>query len=312
MNNSGSAQLTPSSKSLQHICVCICTYKRRELLERLLAGLAKQETDGLFTFSIVVADNDRLESARSVASEFETESSIPVTYCVQAEQNIALTRNKAIENSRGDFIAFIDDDQFPTDRWLVTLFETFKNNDVDGVLGPVKPHFDSKPPSWVVRGGFYDRPTYPTGFVIDGKRGRTGNVLLKMQLFEDGQPPFRPQFRTGEDQDFFGRMIEKGHKFIWCNEAVAYEVVPPMRWKRSFMLRRALLRGTIARVDPNFGAKEIAKSAIAVPAYALGLPFALILGQDKFMTLLVKLCDHAGKLLSLVGINPIKESYVTE
>jgi hypothetical protein len=107
-------------------------------------------------------------------------------------------------------------------------------------------------------------------------------------------------------------MIEKGHKFIWCDEAVAYEVVPPIRWKRSFMLRRALLRGTIARVDPNFGAKEVAKSAIAVPAYALALPFALVLGQDKFMTLLVKLCDHSGKLLSLVGINPIKESYVTE
>ena len=133
-----------------------------------------------------------------------------------------------------------------------------------------------------------------------------------MQLFEDGQPPFRPEFRSGEDQDFFGRMIERGHKFIWCNEAVAYEVVPPIRWKRSFMLRRALLRGAVANVDPNFGAKEIAKSAIAVPAYTLGLPFALILGQDKFMTLLVKLCDHVGKLLSLVGINPIKESYVTE
>ena len=90
-----------------------------------MAGLAKQETDNLFTFSIVVADNDRLESARSVASQFEAESSIAVKYCVQAEQNIALTRNKAIENSHGDFIAFIDDDQFPTDRWLVALFETF-------------------------------------------------------------------------------------------------------------------------------------------------------------------------------------------
>ena len=55
--------------------------------------------------------------------------------------------------------------------------------------------------------------------------------------------PFNPEFRQGEDQDFFRRMIDHGHVFIWCNEAVAYEVVPPIRWKRTFMLKRALLRG---------------------------------------------------------------------
>jgi hypothetical protein len=30
------------------------------------------------------------------------------------------------------------------------------------------------------------------------------------------------------------------------------------------------------------------------------------------MTILVKLCDHLGKLLALVGIHPIKEAYVSE
>ena len=29
-------------------------------------------------------------------------------YCVEPRQNIALTRNKAIEHAKGDFIAFID------------------------------------------------------------------------------------------------------------------------------------------------------------------------------------------------------------
>jgi hypothetical protein len=30
------------------------------------------------------------------------------------------------------------------------------------------------------------------------------------------------------------------------------------------------------------------------------------------MTLLVKMCDHLGKLLALVGINPIRGHYVSE
>jgi hypothetical protein len=107
-------------------------------------------------------------------------------------------------------------------------------------------------------------------------------------------------------------MITAGHVFIWCNEAVAYEVVPPLRWKRGFMLRRALLRGAMEPQTPSFGFPDVVRSLVAVPVYLLALPFALMLGQHKFMSLLVSLFDHFGKLLALVGINPVKDQYVTE
>ena len=107
-------------------------------------------------------------------------------------------------------------------------------------------------------------------------------------------------------------MIAKGHVFVWCDEAVAYEVVPPIRWKRTFILRRALLRGATSLAHPTVGAREIAKSLIAVPAYAAALPFAMALGQHHLMKLMVKLCDHAGRLLAVVGIRPVNQPYVTE
>jgi len=295
-----------------HISVCICTYKRPALLRRSLAELAHQETDGRFTYSIVVVDNDHLRSAEPVVSRFAADSKVAAKYCVEPRQNIALARNKAVESAEGAFVAFIDDDQFPTRRWLATLFEACVQYEVDGVLGPVKPHFDQKPPTWIVNGKFYERPTYPTGFVIDGQKGRTGNVLLKRHIFAAGAPPFRPEFLTGEDQDFFARMIEKGHVFVWCDEAVAYEVVPPIRWKRTFILKRALLSGATSLLQPTFGARDIAKSVIAVPAYAAGLPLAFVLGQGRFMSLMVKLFDHLGKLLAFLGVEPIREPYVTD
>ena len=296
----------------KHISVCICTYKRPHLLKRLLSELRVQDTGGLFTYSIVIADNDELQSAEAVTLDFAAESHIEIRYCVEPRQNIALARNKAVENAHGDFLAFIDDDEFPGKRWLLTLFKACNDYDADGVLGPVRPYFDKDPPKWVVKGKFYERPTYRTGLVIDWRKGRTGNVLLRRRIFAPGGQAFRPSFLTGEDQDFFRRMIEKGHSFIWCNEAVAYEVVPPIRWKRTFLLRRALLRGAVSVVHPAFGPLQVAKSVIAVPVYAAALPFALVLGHHRFMTLLVKLTDHLGKLLSLLGINPIRESYVTE
>jgi glycosyltransferase involved in cell wall biosynthesis len=277
-----------------------------------LNGLRDQETHGLFTYSIVVVDNDAAGSAKSVAIDFEASSGISVTYGVEPVQSIALARNKAVANATGDYVAFIDDDEFPIKRWLLILFTTCNDRGVDGVLGPVKPHYDVAPPQWVLEGKFHERDTYPTGLVIDWRKGRTGNTFLTRRVFDGCQQPFNPEFRTGEDQQFFHRMIEKGFVFIWCNEAVAYEVVPPVRWQRKFILRRALLRGALEPKTPGFGARDLAKSVIAVPVYALALPFTFMLGRHKFMNLLVRLFDHLGKLLAVIGINPVSEAYVTE
>jgi len=219
-----------------HITVCICTYKRVDTLCQLLFRLNDQQTEGLFSYSLVVADNDQMRSAQPVVAAFSSTTHTTVTYCVEPRQNIALARNKAVENTTGDFVAFIDDDELPTKRWLLTLFEACNEHQVDGILGPVKPFFDQEVPNWVVKGKFYERPTYPTGFVIDWRKGRTGNVLLRRYIFTPGEQPFRPEFRSGEDQDFFRRMIAKGHVFVWCNEAIAYEIVPPARWRCTFML----------------------------------------------------------------------------
>lgn len=300
------------TKEPKHITVCICTYKRPHLLKRLLETLGDQDTTGPFTYSITIADNDHLQSAGDVVSDFGLSSHIPVTYCVEPRQNIALARNKAIENATGDFVAFIDDDEAPNRQWLVKLFRALRDYDADGVLGPVRPHFEDGAPKWVIKGRFYDRPEHPTGLRLEWSQCRTGNVLLKRQLVAGDAQPFRPEFLSGEDQDFFRRMTEKGHAFIWCNEAPVYEVVPPVRWKRGFLVRRALLRGVFSQRNRRSSLLPIAKSLIAAPAYVVALPIALVMGQAKFMSYIFSLSYHIGRLLAVLGINPIRKPYVTE
>jgi glycosyltransferase involved in cell wall biosynthesis len=296
--------------TVPHISVCICTFKRPALLANLLKGIIEQRTDGKFTFSVVVVDNDRLGSARESAERFGGER---VKYVIEPEQSIALARNRAMANASGDFVACIDDDECPEKEWLLTLFEACVKYKAAGVLGPVKPAFETEPPTWVVKGKFYDRPTHETGFVIPWTEGRTGNVLFRRSILDGVEPVFRPEFRSGgEDRNFFMRMIEAGHVFVWCDEAVAYESVPPVRCTRSFMLRRALLRGKMSLNHRSIGLKGVLISAAAVPIYSITLPFLLLSGQHHFMNFLIKICDHAGRLMAFLGINPVRESYVVE
>ena len=297
---------------LPHISVCICTYRRGDYLSYLLAELSKQETGGLFTYSVVVVDNDRCRSAEPIVAASAETSPVAVQYLVEPRQNIALARNMAIRNGNGEFIAFIDDDEFPTSQWLKTLFTECEKRNVDGVLGPVKPHYEIQPPRWVVVAGFYDRPSYPTGLVIDGSKGRTGNVLFKKAVIDGESELFRPEFRSGEDQDFFRRMISKGHVFTWCNEAMVHEWVPQNRWSRTFLLKRALLRGAMSALHPNAGIKDAFKSILVIAAYIAVLPFALLISQGKFMLYFVSMFDHVGKVAALLGFNLVSKQYITE
>jgi len=291
-----------------HISVCVCTFHRPELLARLLNGLCKQSPKGEFSYSIVVADNDYLESARSTVNDIAGRTAIQMTYCVEATKSISLARNRALEHAKGDLIAFIDDDEVPPTNWLFLLSKALIDYEASGIFGPVRPYFDSEPPLWIIKGSFFNRPEHPTGYIMPWQECRAGNVLIRKGIIEDMSTVFDPKFgANAEDIDLFRRLKDAGHRFIWCNEASVDEVVSPNRWKRSFMINRALLRGKTSLLHPGQRLRSVLKSLVAVPAYGLALPFLQLLGHHYFMKYLVKLFDHLGKLLALIGLNPVHE-----
>lgn len=305
-------ELKVDQEKTPHIAVCICTYKRPRELERLLRAIDRQNTKNAFTFSVVVADNDQARSAETVVKQAQRTMHVPVKYCVEPQQGIAAARNRVMANADGDYFALIDDDEFPEQDWLVRLLETCAQYQVDGVLGPVKRYLDDDAPRWLKRSTLYDRAVHPTGLPVAWRGARTGNALVKANVFAGEEAPFRIELAAGEDQDFFRRKIEDGSKFVWSSDAVVWEELPPARWKRMYFVRKALLHGSHAALRADCNAKSVVKSLVAVPFYTLALPIALAAGQHRFMTLLVKLCDHAGKLLSLVKIRPFHDEYVSE
>ncbi len=293
------------------ICVCICTHKRPELLERLLLELPSQRSGDLLPISIVIVDNDRFESARQTAESFIRQALLPASYHVEPEQNISLARNKAVRNARADFLAFIDDDELPGDGWLETLYQNIGRYNCDGVLGPVLPHFETPPPSWVLKGHFFERPAHESGHVLDWQNTRTGNALLRRSLFENGEMWFDPAYGSGgEDRDFFRRKIAEGHVFVWSNEAPVFETVPPARWRKRTLIRRALLRGKMAFVSERSRPLSVLKSAIAIVIYTISLPLCILGGYHVFMKYLIKDCDHIGKVAAYLGITLVNEKYV--
>lgn len=294
--------------SPKHISVCICAFRRPRHLKSLLEHLERQRTGDRFSFSIVVADNDRRESSRAVVAEFAATSQIAVTYTCEGRQNISLARNEALRHAIGDLVAFIDDDEFPEDSWLMEMLDALERYQVAGVLGPTRTRYEEPPPRWIVKGRFWERPDCRTGDLMKWKECRTANVLFRREILAGLHEVFDPIFGSGgEDQDFFRRMMLSGHIFVWCNEGFVHESIPARRCTRTYLFKRAMLCGRNSINQPPGRARVALQSILAAPIYLSILPFALILGQHVFMKYCVKLCDHTGRLLALLGINPVRE-----
>lgn len=301
-----------ASKTIPHISVCICTYKRSAPLLRLLEELSLQETQGLFTYSVSIVDNDRTGSAASVVEEYAAASKMQIRYMQEPNRGIARARNKVVTQTGGDYLAFIDDDEFPARDWLLNALLDCRRFNADGVLGPVHCVFEGKPPVWVEKSQILQRKTHPGGQLVKWRGSRTSNVLIKHNVVLGDAAPFRVDIRAGEDQEFFYRKTNEGHRFVWSDRAIVSEVIPPARCRRRYIVRRALLQGACESSLPEFTMRRIVKSLVAVPVYAVVLSFSLLLGGHRFATILEKFSYHLGKLLMAVGINPIHEEYVSD
>lgn len=287
-----------------HITVCICTYKRAQMLNQLLPKIAKLRTENLFDYSLLVVDNDPAQSARDTVQAFMAASQLQVRYVTEPRVSISHARNRALEESRGDYLAFLDDDEYPIIDWLLFLYRSVTEFQTDGVLGPVIPEYHPSPPDWVTKSAILDRPRHKTGSVLEWNDTRSGNILLKRNVFTNPDNRFSAEFghTGGEDKDLFYRLIKQGYRLIWCDEALIYEIILPNRWKVAYLMKRGLLRGQAAVHYPEYNATSFIRSMIALPAYVVLLPIYLVFSYPSFIRYVVKSCDHLGKLLAGIGI----------
>lgn len=285
------------------------------MLENVIRKIAIQETRNLFSYSIVIVDNDVLGTAADLVIRLRRELDIDIQYAISVGNVIPVARNKAVLLAAGNYISIIDDDEFPPPQWLLTMYRSIQTFDVDGALGPVHPFFEQAPPDWLVRGRFCERPSQRTGTLLKWNQTRTGNCLIRKEVFLKNNLMFNENFKTGgSDQDFFKRAIEAGYRFVAIEEAPVYEIVPPERWTKSYYLKRALVNGFNAhKYTNNQGSKLLyriimpIKSFGALVTYILFMPLIALLGTHMIMKYAEKSAHHLSRLAATIGIELIKE-----
>ena len=294
--------------AMESITVCIAAYKRQRLLEILLERLSRQNAGGAFTFSIIVVDNDQELSSRPVVMSVAEKSAVPISYYSQPIKNIALARNMCIEKSSGDYIAFIDDDEYPVQDWLLSMYRTLQEFKVNGVQGAVRPDFDGKVGTFFRKHNFFSTPVWNTGASRYYPQ-HTANCLIKAHVFRDCGFCFDPDFGLsgGEDVIFFHLAQKAGYSFCWCEEAMVYEYIPPQRANLLWIIKRKYHYGNIVAAVGNEGKSFFQKiklfifSTLLLLFYVIFCPLILCCGRKwyEYLLNLVFIAGKSGGMLNL-------------
>ncbi|MBP1884640.1 glycosyltransferase [Sinorhizobium mexicanum] len=231
-----------ASQKPMRIDIAVCTFRRPALVETLrsLAGITVPANA---VVRIIVADNDVEPSAKSHVDSLRPEMPFDITYVHCPASNISLARNACLDNSTGDFLAFIDDDETASKEWLVALVEAARTTGADAVLGPVHAAYGTSAPAWMRRGDFHStRPVWVGGEI---RTGYTCNVMLNV-----GAPALTGRrFKLalgksgGEDTDFFAAMHDAGGTIAFASGAWVYEPVPDNRASLAWLSKRRFRSG---------------------------------------------------------------------
>lgn len=290
--------------------VCIATYKRNELLKKLLDSLLRMAIPADLDLQIIVVDNDNEKSAKNILDLYSDTDRIEFEYYSQPKKNISITRNVAVKHSKGEYLLFIDDDEWADENLLSEHFKIHKEYNADGTFGIVKPEFHSDTPDWIKSGDYFFKDTTKTGDVALSTR--TSNCLLKRSVLNGTIEPFNEEYGLtgGEDTFLFESLRKKGANFISVRSAIVYETISPERTNLKWLFKKFYQTGNT--VTRRF--IHLSKNKFFSRIYYFFRAFVFLIVSCLLMCLycfnskkrtfyILKIASNLGHIASVVGFN---------
>lgn len=305
------------------VSIIVPTMRRQAFLPELVALLNRQVECGGVHAELIIVDNCPEESAKQVVMELQRKYGPAVRYCAEKRPGVSHVRNTGVQAARGHIIGFIDDDELPTDGWLMSMLACRAQYGADVVLGPVYPVFDIPGASEdaFLRKTFTQTSDRPTGALVEPRSPlrvllrpascyrtmATNNALVERRHCVASDEPFAPALGRlgGEDLLFFHNLYLSGKKVVWCREAAVFERIPHERLKMGYVLGRRFRDGQITSATclmttPRQYQRLILSMMVGAIQMMVGAGSCLVLSLARSQKAKAAMCSTAagaGKLL---------------
>lgn len=227
------------------ISVVLATYNRASSLQVTLESLLALAYPTSLCWELLVVDNNSTDLTRVKVENAAAIAKFPVRYVFEGKQGRSSALNRGIAESKGEIVAFTDDDVILDRNWLASLNRTFEEFNCAAVAGRVIPQWSHSKPDWLEMNGHFAVVNFDLGDDIkEIKVPPLGaNSAFRKRMFEQ-HGLFRPDLGvtgsrhtiTCDDTEFGERLIRAGEKIVYCSNAIIYHPVDPKRTTKKYFL----------------------------------------------------------------------------
>jgi len=219
-----------------NLSVIICTHNRAGCLWQTLQSISDIKILPNLKWELIVVDNNSNDQTPEVCRN--ARQRLPLKYIFEKHQGKGYALNKGVSCSKGELIAFTDDDVDVDPLWVAELCvgsQRYLEASIFG--GPVKPRWEVMPPVWLIKHSKNLLGSIAVHYEINSNdewlRGEDipfvgANMAVRRDVFEKGARfttligPCGEKTAPGEDSLFIKELLTKQYRAIYISKAIVY------------------------------------------------------------------------------------------
>jgi len=234
-----------------NITVILCTRNRCQILAGALESIADSVLPESVEWEVLVVDNNSNDQTPEVAREFAARYPGRFRYIFEPRPGKSHAMNTGVRESRGDILAFVDDDVTVESGWLQQLTAHLHNGDWAGAGGRILLAGAFSPPPWLAVNGPHNMGGVLAALFDCGDEASAldeapygANMAFRKEMFEkygvfriDLGPSPNPEIpRPNEDTEFGRRLLSGGERLRYEPSAIIYHPVHTDRLRKDYFL----------------------------------------------------------------------------
>ena len=233
------------------ISIIVCTYNRSPILRRMLESFFKQQYLGDVSYEILIVDNNSRDETKLVVAEYL--GNPECRYIFEPKQGLSVARNRGVSETKGDIVAFLDDDVIVDSCWLKRLEECYQETNADVVGGRAYLIIANETPEWL-------GPTFrvflsEVDFGDDRQFRESGHGLFGLNLsfrrsalneagiFDEKLGRTGTQLITAEESALLEKLAIQKKLIVYEPKAIVGHIIGAERLEWDYFLKLAIGQG---------------------------------------------------------------------
>ncbi len=231
--------------------IAIPTYNGATRLPELLTRLQNQIHTENINWEIIIVDNNSNDDTAKIIQNYQANwpYSFPLKYIFEPKQGAGYARKRAVQEARGKYIGFLDDDNYPESTWIKNAYEFGEKYPQTGAFASqIHPQWEVEPPENFQRiAPFLAITERGNQALLYSPKSKllppSAGLVVRRQAWLESIPKnsilngrIAGNTLTSEDLEMLGYMQKSGWE-IWYNPAMEiYHQIPAWRLTREYLI----------------------------------------------------------------------------